>query len=75
MLQLRNVGGDVTYGDSTGDVTKAKVAELAEVKADNIKDIKITKSTVTEVTYEKSGKTCTYTYVKTDNKRTYSVAE
>ena len=58
-----------------GDVTKAKVAELAEVKADNIKDIKITKSTVTEVKYEKSGKTCTYTYTATDKKGAYSVAE
>ena len=70
----KNVGGDVTYGDD-GDVTKAKVAELAEVKADNITSITITKSTVTKVEYTKSGKTCTYTYTATDKKGAYSVAE
>lgn len=71
----KNVGGDVTYGDTTGDVTKAKVAELAEVKADNITSITINKSTVTEVKYTKSGKTCTYTYTATDKKGAYSVED
>lgn len=70
----KNVGGDVTFGDGK-DVTKAKVAELAEVKADNITSITINKSTVTEVKYTKSGKTCTYTYTATDKKGAYSVED
>lgn len=70
----KNVGANVTYGDN-GDVTKAKVAELAEVKADNITSITINKSTVTEVKYTKSGKTCTYTYTATDKKGAYSVED
>lgn len=70
----KNVGGDVTYGDDK-DVTPAKVAELAEVKVGNIEKITITKSTVTEVKYTKSGKTCTYTYTATDKKGAYSVED
>lgn len=68
----KEVDGTVEYGDSK-DVTQAKVAELAEVKASNITDIIITKSTVTKVVYTKSGKTCTYEYTATDKKGTYSV--
>lgn len=68
----KEVGATVEYGDDK-DVTPAKVAELAEVNVGNINKIAITKSTVTEVQYTKSGKTCTYTYAKTDKKGTYSV--
>ena len=68
----KEVDGTVEYGDSK-DVTQAKVAELAEVKASNITDIIITKSTVTKVVYTKSGKTFTYEYTATDKKGTYRV--
>lgn len=53
------VDGEVEYGDGK-DVTQAAVADLAEVTPDNITDVTIVNAKVTGVTYEKSGKTCTY---------------
>lgn len=54
-------------------ITKAAVAELAEVSASNIGDLTITKGKVTSLTYTdtKSGKTCTYTYA--NDKGSYDV--
>ena len=53
------VGGEVEYGDSK-DVTQKAVADLAEVTQTNITSVTISKAKVTGVTYEKSGKKCTY---------------
>lgn len=55
----KNVDGDVLYGDDK-DVTKAAVADLAEVTPGNIQSVTIEKAKVIGVTYKKSGKTCTY---------------
>lgn len=61
----KNVGGTVTVEGQTPtaatyDVTKEQIAKLAEVKKENIKDVTLTGAKVTKLTYEKSGKICTY---------------
>ena len=66
----KNVGAEVVYGE---DVTQAAIAELAEVTKENIKDVTIEGAKVTGVTYEKKGKTCTYTKTPAAGEEKYSV--
>lgn len=68
----QDVNADVTVAASNANVLFKDIAALAELKADNIKEVKVgttTKSNqgiVTYVKYENKGKTCEYTYGKTD---------
>ena len=57
-----DVGADtVKVGTAEGNITKAQIAELAEVPEDNITSVTVTDGKVAELKYTKSGKTCTYT--------------
>lgn len=57
-----DVGADTVKVDGEdGTVKVSEIAKLAEVDADNIKSVTVDKGKVTGVTYEKKGKTCTYT--------------
>lgn len=51
---------DITVDGEKGKVKVSEIAELAEVDDDNIKSVTVDSGKVTGMTYEKSGKTCTY---------------
>lgn len=56
-----DVGADTVKVDKeTGTVKVSEIAELAEVDVKNIGTVTVVKGKVTELTYTKSGKTCTY---------------
>ena len=50
-MRLATTGPVIAYKD---------VADLAEVTTANITDIKAASNKISEVTYERNGKTCTY---------------
>lgn len=75
----QDVNADVTVAASNANVLFKDIADLAELKAENIKEVRVGTSTtaegtttksnqgiVTYVKYENKGKTCEYTYGKTD---------
>ncbi len=74
------VGKGTSLTDAGGnDVSYYQIADLAEVKVDNVTSVKVGgKGTtdagkVTEVTYTNKGKTCTYKLHPGNNEETYNV--
>lgn len=57
----QNIGGAAITLETTDGFTKAAIADLAEVDAANITGVTVADGVVTQVTYTKNGKTCTYT--------------
>ena len=55
-----DVGADTVQVGEDKAVTVAEIADLAEVDGENIGTVTVVKGKVTELTYTKSGETCTY---------------
>ncbi len=56
-----DIGADTVKVDGENNAVKVSdIADLAEVDKDNIKSVTVKDGKVTGVTYEKSGKVCTY---------------
>lgn len=69
-----DVGADtVKVNGEDGAVKVSEIATLAEVPSGNIKSVTVTKGVVTGLTYEKSGKTCTYAKSSTGTDGAYTV--
>lgn len=69
--------GDKSTVDDNGKITlsKSEVATLAEVTADNIKEITSDGTIITKVKYEASERICTYTRNSKTDKGTYEVSK
>lgn len=65
-------GSAITVG-STGTVTFADVAALAEVSESNILNVTVASRRITNVTYRRGGKTCKYTWDATAKTGSYEV--
>lgn len=71
-----DVGADTVKVDKeTGTVKVSEIAELAEVDVKNIGTVTVVKGKVTELTYTKSGKTCTYKADGSGDDGKYTVAK
>lgn len=71
-----DVGADTVKVNGEEETVKvSEIADLAEVNKDNIGTVTVVKGKVTELTYTKSGKTCTYKADGTGADGKYSVAK
>lgn len=71
-----DVGADTVKVDGENEAVKvSEIAKLAEVTATNIKSVTVDHGKVTGLTYNKSGKTCTYASNGSGKDGKYTVEE